>query len=160
MCAVASIYTILTYTLSCTVLHCGPSHPLLSVCLSYADCYTTVIPVLQATIMTDPGMADATYVGPMTPELVEQILDKVTTAKVDCCSQTVTVCMSCRVCVCLHVYVMPCLRVPACGIACHAFTLAETAAAAVACKTGSVHVMLSACACIPRAAGADRFWTR
>jgi carbamoylphosphate synthase large subunit len=31
----------------------------------------------QATIMTDPGMADATYVGPMTPELVEQILDKV-----------------------------------------------------------------------------------
>jgi len=27
--------------------------------------------------MTDPGMADATYVGPMTPELVEQILDKV-----------------------------------------------------------------------------------
>ncbi|KAF6262033.1 hypothetical protein COO60DRAFT_1621809 [Scenedesmus sp. NREL 46B-D3] len=29
-----------------------------------------------ATIMTDPGMADATYVGPMTPELVEQILDK------------------------------------------------------------------------------------
>jgi len=31
----------------------------------------------QATIMTDPGMADRTYVGPMTPELVEQILDKV-----------------------------------------------------------------------------------
>lgn len=31
----------------------------------------------QATIMTDPGMADATYVGPMIPELVEQILDKV-----------------------------------------------------------------------------------
>ncbi|GBF87494.1 carbamoyl-phosphate synthase large subunit, chloroplastic-like protein [Raphidocelis subcapitata] len=29
-----------------------------------------------ATIMTDPGMADRTYVGPMTPELVEQILDK------------------------------------------------------------------------------------
>lgn len=27
-----------------------------------------------ATIMTDPGMADRTYVGPMTPELVEQIL--------------------------------------------------------------------------------------
>jgi hypothetical protein len=27
--------------------------------------------------MTDPGMADATYIGPMTPELVEQILDKV-----------------------------------------------------------------------------------
>jgi carbamoyl-phosphate synthase large subunit len=26
--------------------------------------------------MTDPGMADRTYVGPMTPELVEQILDK------------------------------------------------------------------------------------
>ncbi|MEW5307481.1 MAG: hypothetical protein WDW36_009875 [Sanguina aurantia] len=29
-----------------------------------------------ATIMTDPGMADRTYVGPMTPELVEQILAK------------------------------------------------------------------------------------
>jgi hypothetical protein len=27
-----------------------------------------------ATIMTDPGMADRTYVGPMTPDLVEQIL--------------------------------------------------------------------------------------
>lgn len=27
--------------------------------------------------MTDPGMADRTYVGPMTPELVEQILAKV-----------------------------------------------------------------------------------
>ncbi|KIY95108.1 carbamoyl-phosphate synthase large subunit [Monoraphidium neglectum] len=35
-------------------------------------------PALQqgATIMTDPGMADRTYIGPMTPELVEQILDK------------------------------------------------------------------------------------
>eukprot|EP00798_Chlamydomonas_sp_ICE-L_P004407 gene4407-14532_t len=30
-----------------------------------------------ATIMTDPGMADRTYIGPMTPELVEQILAKV-----------------------------------------------------------------------------------
>ncbi|KAG2424433.1 hypothetical protein HXX76_014486 [Chlamydomonas incerta] len=29
-----------------------------------------------ATIMTDPGMADRTYVGPMTPELTEQILAK------------------------------------------------------------------------------------
>ncbi|KAG1660837.1 hypothetical protein FOA52_008948 [Chlamydomonas sp. UWO 241] len=29
-----------------------------------------------ATIMTDPGMADRTYIGPMTPELVEQILAK------------------------------------------------------------------------------------
>jgi len=27
--------------------------------------------------MTDPGMADRTYIGPMTPELVEQILAKV-----------------------------------------------------------------------------------
>ena len=27
--------------------------------------------------MTDPGVADRTYVGPMTPELVEQILAKV-----------------------------------------------------------------------------------
>lgn len=37
------------------------------------------LPRLQATIMTDPGMADRTYVGPMTPELVEQILAKVRT---------------------------------------------------------------------------------
>jgi carbamoylphosphate synthase large subunit len=27
-----------------------------------------------ATIMTDPGTADRTYIGPMTPELVEQVL--------------------------------------------------------------------------------------
>ena len=32
--------------------------------------------LVQATIMTDPGMADRTYIGPMTPELVEQILAK------------------------------------------------------------------------------------
>jgi carbamoylphosphate synthase large subunit len=38
--------------------------------------------VLQATIMTDPGMADRTYVTPMTPELVEQILQKVRTPDV------------------------------------------------------------------------------
>lgn len=30
-----------------------------------------------ATIMTDPDTADRTYIGPMTPELVEQILAKV-----------------------------------------------------------------------------------
>ena len=28
----------------------------------------------QATIMTDPGTADRTYIGPMTPELVEEII--------------------------------------------------------------------------------------
>ena len=32
---------------------------------------------LQATIMTDPGTADRTYIGPMTPELVEEIIKKV-----------------------------------------------------------------------------------
>lgn len=32
---------------------------------------------LQATIMTDPGTADRTYIGPMTPELVEEIIEKV-----------------------------------------------------------------------------------
>lgn len=32
---------------------------------------------LQATIMTDPGTADRTYIGPMSPELVEEILEKV-----------------------------------------------------------------------------------
>ena len=29
-----------------------------------------------ATIMTDPGMADATYVEPITPEMVEKIIAK------------------------------------------------------------------------------------
>ena len=29
-----------------------------------------------ATIMTDPGLADATYVEPITPELVERIIEK------------------------------------------------------------------------------------
>lgn len=33
--------------------------------------------MLQATIMTDPGTADRTYIGPMTPELVEEIIAKV-----------------------------------------------------------------------------------
>ena len=32
---------------------------------------------MQATIMTDPGTADRTYIGPMTPELVEEIIKKV-----------------------------------------------------------------------------------
>lgn len=32
---------------------------------------------MQATIMTDPGTADRTYIGPMTPELVEEIIEKV-----------------------------------------------------------------------------------
>ena len=31
---------------------------------------------MQATIMTDPGTADRTYIGPMTPELVEDIIAK------------------------------------------------------------------------------------
>ena len=35
---------------------------------------------VQATIMTDPETADQTYIGPMTPELVEQIIAKVSTA--------------------------------------------------------------------------------
>lgn len=30
--------------------------------------------MLQATIMTDPGTADRTYVGPMTPDMVEEII--------------------------------------------------------------------------------------
>lgn len=32
---------------------------------------------VQATIMTDPGTADRTYIGPMNAELVEEILEKV-----------------------------------------------------------------------------------
>ena len=43
-----------------------------------AEGYTVVLVNSNpATIMTDPGTADRTYVGPMTPELVEQILEKV-----------------------------------------------------------------------------------
>ena len=37
-----------------------------------------VMPVyMQATIMTDPGTADRTYIGPMSPELVEEIIEKI-----------------------------------------------------------------------------------
>ena len=36
-----------------------------------------------ATIMTDPETADRTYIGPMTPELVEQIIVKVCGRKHD-----------------------------------------------------------------------------
>ncbi len=32
---------------------------------------------VQATIMTDPGTADRTYIGPMTPEMVEEIIQLV-----------------------------------------------------------------------------------
>ena len=41
-----------------------------------ADHNGWVLP-MQATIMTDPGTADRTYIGPMTPELVEEIIKKV-----------------------------------------------------------------------------------
>ena len=41
-----------------------------------ADHSGWVLP-MQATIMTDPGTADRTYIGPMTPELVEEIIKKV-----------------------------------------------------------------------------------
>ena len=34
--------------------------------------------------MTDPGTADRTYIGPMTPELVEQILDKASLGMLAC----------------------------------------------------------------------------
>lgn len=57
--------------------------------------------------MTDPGMADATYVGPMTPELVEQILDKV---RVVC--GCVVCCVFCVLC-CWAVVTGVCYTVPA-----------------------------------------------
>ena len=31
---------------------------------------------LPATLMTDPGLADATYLEPLTPEMVERIIEK------------------------------------------------------------------------------------
>lgn len=39
----------------------------------------------QATIMTDPGTADRTYIGPMSADLVEEIIEKVciTTLRLD-----------------------------------------------------------------------------
>ena len=37
--------------------------------------HTRPIPPHQATIMTDPDTADRTYIGPMTPDLVEQIIE-------------------------------------------------------------------------------------
>ena len=40
-------------------------------------CRLTLAPPLrQATIMTDPETANRTYIGPMTPELVETIIAK------------------------------------------------------------------------------------
>ncbi|GFH27131.1 carbamoyl-phosphate synthase large chain, partial [Haematococcus lacustris] len=38
--------------------------------------YVILLNSNPATIMTDPGMADRTYIGPMTPEYAEQILAK------------------------------------------------------------------------------------
>ncbi len=48
--------------------------------------------------MTDPGMADRTYVGPMTPELVEQILDKVGSFCLRFCLCVCCLCVVCCVC--------------------------------------------------------------
>lgn len=46
-------------------------------CLCRSEGYEVILVNSNpATIMTDPGTADRTYVGPMTPELVEQILAK------------------------------------------------------------------------------------
>src|SRR5262245_43427624 len=36
-----------------------------------------------ATIMTDPGLADATYIEPITPEIVERIIEKERTERPD-----------------------------------------------------------------------------
>ena len=37
---------------------------------------TCAFSVLKATIMTDPDTANRTYIGPMTPELIEGIIAK------------------------------------------------------------------------------------
>lgn len=39
--------------------------------------YNSCVSHLQATIMTDPETADKTYIGPMTPEVVATIIEKV-----------------------------------------------------------------------------------
>ena len=54
-----------------------PHRPPASHFVRRAEGYTVILVNSNpATIMTDPGTADRTYVGPMTPELVEQILEK------------------------------------------------------------------------------------
>ena len=56
-------------------------------------------PARQATIMTDPETANRTYIGPMTPELVEEIIEKVRCAKnINILPRlfTPTVCSLCR----------------------------------------------------------------
>ena len=35
--------------------------------------------------MTDPGTADRTYIGPMSPELVEEIIEKVSAMQLSSC---------------------------------------------------------------------------
>ena len=56
-----------------TAYHCRRRH-----CYCRAEGYYVILLNSNpATIMTDPGTADRTYVGPMTPDLVEQILAKV-----------------------------------------------------------------------------------
>ena len=76
---------------------------------------------MQATIMTDPGTADRTYIGPMTPELVEQILDKVSCqapARMRFCVQAGCamhqVCAFCTV----HRLYCECLRITQSGVHC------------------------------------------
>ncbi len=59
---------------------------------SASDWFCFCLLELQATIMTDPGMADRTYITPMTPELVEQIL-----AKVRCCATCKEWMHACRI---------------------------------------------------------------
>lgn len=44
---------------------------------SRTDCKIYVGGHPQATIMTDPETADKTYIGPMTPDVVAEIIEKV-----------------------------------------------------------------------------------
>lgn len=45
-----------------------------------------------ATIMTDPGTADRTYIGPMTPDLVEQVRSRNTPAALRAASSSESAC--------------------------------------------------------------------
>ena len=54
---------------------------------SMHECLTRIAGV-QATIMTDPETADRTYIGPMTPELVEEIIAKVGHANINPVNRT------------------------------------------------------------------------
>ena len=58
------------------LVNSNPAHLLGAGCRPACHRTRSQLHPVQATIMTDPGTADRTYIGPMTPELVEEIIAK------------------------------------------------------------------------------------